>query len=216
MTTNQTIDGLDRETLAFALGFKCHGHKNRTDQAADMQHARDKLRALLDSPVVEVRDKCGVQMVDCPECTHQWGHFFECGNKPSAQPQGEPVAYRVVFNDGEKSKWEDGTPQSQDLYDVRDGVIRGVERAYAEQPAPVAVAPKSECPNCLGDAMFGCDACTPDPVAVVLPECLTAAELEELEVIEAFIHGQGLSNLAGTMAAARQFIDEVTRLNPSL
>lgn len=51
---------------------------------------------------------------------------------------GEPVAYRVVFNDGEKSKWEDGTPQSQDLYDVRDGVIRGVERAYAEQPAPVA------------------------------------------------------------------------------
>ncbi|NMZ13264.1 hypothetical protein HBO07_18445 [Pseudomonas proteolytica] len=56
----------------------------------------------------------------------------------------------------------------------------------------------------------------PAPVVVVLPERLTEAELEELEVIEAFIHGQGLSNLAGTMAAARQFIDEVTRLNPSL
>ena len=53
----------------------------------------------------------------------------------------------------------------------------------------------------------------PAPVAVALPERLTQAELEELEVIEAFIHGQGLSNLAGTMAAARQFIDEVTRLN---
>lgn len=55
-----------------------------------------------------------------------------------------------------------------------------------------------------------------EPVAVALPERLTPAELEELEVIEAFIHGQGLSNLAGTMAAARQFIDEVHRLNPSL
>lgn len=46
-------------------------------------------------------------------------------------------------------------------------------------------------------------------VAVVLPERLTPAELEELEVIEVLLHGQGLSNLAGTMAAARQFIDEV-------
>lgn len=55
--------------------------------------------------------------------------------------------------------------------------------------------------------------CRGEQVAVVLPERLTPAELEELEVIEALIHGQGLSNLAGTMAAARQFIDEVTRLN---
>ncbi|WP_097303857.1 hypothetical protein [Pseudomonas chlororaphis] len=56
-----------------------------------------------------------------------------------AQPQGEPVAYRVIFNDGERSKWEDGTPQSQDLYDVRDGVVSGVECAYASPPAPVTV-----------------------------------------------------------------------------
>lgn len=53
MTNNQTIDGLDRETLAFALGFKCHGHKNRTDQQADKQNALDKIRALLDAPAVE-------------------------------------------------------------------------------------------------------------------------------------------------------------------
>lgn len=53
MTNNPTIDGLDRETLAFALGFKCHGHKNRTDQQADKQNALDKIRALLDAPVVE-------------------------------------------------------------------------------------------------------------------------------------------------------------------
>lgn len=53
MTNNPTIDGLDRETLAFALGFKCHGHKNRTDQQADKQNALDKIRAVLDAPVVE-------------------------------------------------------------------------------------------------------------------------------------------------------------------
>ena len=52
----------------------------------------------------------------------------------------------------------------------------------------------------------------PAPVSV-LPERLTAAELEELEVIEVLLHGQGLSNLAGTMAAARQFIDEVACLD---
>lgn len=53
----------------------------------------------------------------------------------------------------------------------------------------------------------------PAPVSVVLPERLTSAELEELEVIEALLHGQGLSNLAGTMAAARQFIDEIACLD---
>lgn len=53
----------------------------------------------------------------------------------------------------------------------------------------------------------------PVPVAVVLPERLTAAELEELEVIEVLLHGQGLSNLAGTVAADRQFIDEIVCLD---
>ncbi|MGB4488458.1 MAG: hypothetical protein WBI95_23560 [Pseudomonas veronii] len=43
----------------------------------------DELRALLDAPGIEVRDKCGVQMVDCPECSHQWDHCFECGNGPA-------------------------------------------------------------------------------------------------------------------------------------
>jgi hypothetical protein len=51
------------------------------------------------------------------------------------------------------------------------------------------------------------------PVSAVMPERLTSAELEELEVIEVLLHGQGLSNLAGTMAAARQFIDEVASLD---
>lgn len=44
-------------------------------------------------------------------------------------------------------------------------------------------------------------------------ERLTPAEIEELEVIEVLLHGQGLSNLAGTMAAARQFIDEIVCLD---
>lgn len=48
---------------------------------------------------------------------------------------------------------------------------------------------------------------------VVLPEQLHSAELEELEVIEVLLSGQGLGNLAGAMSAGRQFIDEVTKLN---
>lgn len=59
MTNNQTIDGLDRETLAFALGFKCHGYKNRTDQQADKQNALDKIRAIMDAPVVEHQEPKG-------------------------------------------------------------------------------------------------------------------------------------------------------------
>lgn len=43
------------------------------------------------APSLESLNKCGVQVVDCPECSHQWDHFFECGNRP-ARPQGGPVA----------------------------------------------------------------------------------------------------------------------------
>ena len=89
--------------------------------------ATEELLALLDADKVNSREMGLMQYVEAHPI------------KPAAQHQGEPVAYRVVFNDGEKSKWEDGTPQSQDLYDVRDGVIRGVELAYAEQPAPAGV-----------------------------------------------------------------------------
>jgi len=72
----------------------------------------------------------------------------------------------------------------------------------------------SDAPGFIADIRDVLDSNQSAPVAAVMPERLTVAELEELEVIEALIHGQGLSNLAGTMAAARQFIDEVTRLNP--
>lgn len=80
---NQTIDGVPRrmlEEIAVLLyRVKC-------------TPLEQELRALLDSPAVEVRDRCGVQMVNCPECAHQWDHFFECGNKEVAQPQDDMVA----------------------------------------------------------------------------------------------------------------------------
>ena len=82
MSQNQTINGVSRELLEklwrSANGMRWTG-------------VSDELRALLDAPVIDVRNKCGVQMVDCPECTHQWDHFFDCGNKPAAQSQGDPV-----------------------------------------------------------------------------------------------------------------------------
>jgi hypothetical protein len=99
--------------------------------------------------------------------------------------------------------------------------MRSILSASAEPPAPAT----TECTSCDGSGEYidaigdwrGYCSCPagvslknrPAPVAVVMPERLTPAELEELEVIEVLLHGQGLSNLAGTMAAARQFIDEV-------
>lgn len=41
---------IDRQTLAFALGLQCHGHKNRTDQAMDKQNAIDKVRRIMEAP----------------------------------------------------------------------------------------------------------------------------------------------------------------------
>lgn len=122
MTTNQTIDGVPRELLDDLASY---GESGKVPEPWMVE----KLRALLESPA------------SCETCggSGRFGMgFCECCQE-AAQPLGAPVAYRVVFNDGEKSKWEDGAPQGQDLYDVRDGVIRAVERAYAEQPAPVAV-----------------------------------------------------------------------------
>ena len=58
-----------------------------------------------------------------------------------ASSQGEPVAHKIEFNDGHKSGWYDGPPSSVDTDDVVDGVIAGVQLAYAEQPAPVSVVP---------------------------------------------------------------------------
>lgn len=133
MTTNQTIDGVlvPRELLSYwaecleSAGFK--------DRPAEM-------RALLGAPEKPSGDPAG----SFEKHMQYMRENIELKNRiaelEAAQPQGEPVAYRVVFSDGEKSRWEDGTPQAQDLYDVRDGVIRGIERAYSEQPVPVAVA----------------------------------------------------------------------------
>ena len=78
MTTNQTIDNVPRELLE-----RIREKLSQTDYTWSANDPKEELRALLDAPGIEVRDKCGVQMVDCPECSHQWDHFFECGNGPA-------------------------------------------------------------------------------------------------------------------------------------
>src|SRR5690606_11351345 len=83
MTTNQTIDGVPRDLLERIAEVLLRGGSASTPYR--------ELRALPDEPAIEVLDKCGVQMIDCPECSHQWDHFFECGNKYDTQPKGAPV-----------------------------------------------------------------------------------------------------------------------------
>lgn len=134
MTTNQTIDGVPvfyaiDAPNAYPLEAGTLDRIERSDGALWV-HLNGKRSKLI-----------GLQSLDflISQLKQIKGEVF--GTEPAARPQGEPVAYRAVFSDGEKSKWEDGTPQSQDLYDVRDGVTRGVELAYAEQPAPVQGEP---------------------------------------------------------------------------
>ena len=123
MTTNQTIDGIDRETLAIALGFTCHGHKNRTDQAADMQQARDKLRALLEAPACKTPGS-----MDCPG-----DGVGPCKKCPVAQPQGEPVAWI-------KPEVLATLRKDECCYAFGEQSPKGsLVPLYAEPPAPVAV-----------------------------------------------------------------------------
>jgi len=72
---------INRETLAFALGFICHGHKNRTEQAADRQNALDKVRRLLEAP--PRCPGCGYTEQDCRE---QMDHHL-CGLPEPAKPR---------------------------------------------------------------------------------------------------------------------------------
>jgi hypothetical protein len=155
-----------------------------------MQHdptARE-LRALLDAPVCKICD--GLGHVPDGEIYGSGGVEFENGPvecvkdcpacKPAAKPQGGPILIQAVAitrqnDDGIYLEWllEGGIsemefpgqvlfamPEANDLCD-EDGSAEIYIRP-AEQPAPVAVVPKSECPNCLGDSMFRCDACIPD------------------------------------------------------
>ncbi|WP_288937006.1 hypothetical protein [uncultured Sphingomonas sp.] len=135
---NQTIDGVGRETLAIALGLTCHGYKNRTDQAVDRQHARDKLRAMLDAPTCKTPSGAA-----CPG-----DGVGPCKKCAAAQPQGEPVAHMpvercydvrakmiIAFNEAKKA--------GGDLDDALDAAYKSALRyspnpMNAEQPAPVA------------------------------------------------------------------------------
>lgn len=163
MTNSQTIDGVlvSRELLEVML--TAHQSWPSYDKA------RKELRALLDAPAVEselsrMTRRCQNAELALKVQTENYEAL------KAVQAQGEPVAWAVnrggvleLFNsEGEAlddlKEWRKNAPP----HDVSVGPVR----LYAEQPAPVAVVPKSECPNCLGDAMFGCDTCTPDPVAV--------------------------------------------------
>jgi len=144
MTTNQTIDGVlvSRELLE-----RIREKLSQTDYTWPARDPEEELRALLDADKVNNRQMGLMQYVEAHPV------------KPVAQPQGEPVAWCI---DREE-------PGHLGGYCSAAMKVNGVgfqghtKPLYAEQPAPVAVmVPKSECPNCLGDSMFGCDSCIPD------------------------------------------------------
>lgn len=135
MTNNQTIDGVlvSRELLERFVS-SVEAHRYGFD-------GLEELRALLDAPDMPADNKCGVQMVDCPECTHQWDHFFDCGNTPAAQPRGEPVAYRCRHSESEP--W---------FFSDKPGYWEW-QALFVQQPAPLKIGHGVAVRN-IG---FGCD-----------------------------------------------------------
>lgn len=132
MTTNQTIDGVPRELL------------ERIARAGIWQNEVKELRALLDLPAckrcngsgwIDNLRPVGTQAMDCPDC------------KPSAQPQGEPVAWangeQLLLCSRSPREVQPNNPMMHNLPRNIAGSALRTEYCdtplYAEQPAPVAV-----------------------------------------------------------------------------
>ena len=147
MTTNQTIDGVPRAWL------------EEYESLADLTSGdAQRLRALLDAPeskptglsqgwnLTRKHDGfvIGHQSVAYPpdekaiERAERDGYVWVPFLVPAAHAQGEPVAWQ------RKSKIKEGSWVSLPDSDVEEAIRLGYEvrKLYAEQPAPVAVAPE--------------------------------------------------------------------------
>lgn len=131
MTTNQTIDGVPRELLAF---LEKHVSGTCTRHALPKL---EELRALLDATRCDSCDDSG----DLIDLTGEWRGYCICPagvtlrDKPVAQPQGEPVY--MVRSPG-SCCWEEMRGESLEMCQAQPGEYE-VRKLYAEQPAPVAV-----------------------------------------------------------------------------
>lgn len=132
MTTNQTIDGVHRDTLDRALNG-CGLEKTE---------ALKELRALLDAHTnpygfCHSHTQQDTGSAYCPDCGDAWKKWY------AAQPQGEPVAWEDSLLNEMSRRF--GLKKYDNEHLVIDDTQVGVEFAiewfkklYAEQPAPVA------------------------------------------------------------------------------
>ncbi|MBS6081872.1 MAG: hypothetical protein KIC49_11720 [Pseudomonas fluorescens] len=139
--TNQTIDGVPRAALADFIEYSVPGPYG----ADEKWHAdKQKLRGLLDAPAYPNR-LCHIDYTAHPyicgclkgdeEAQRRYDEKF---GKPAAQPQVEPVAWRVTGRGGLTV-----TPQYPKWAVGERGLT--ITPLYAEQPAPVAVVPEGYC-----------------------------------------------------------------------
>ena len=122
MTTNQTIDGVPRELLEYAVAL--------IDKAGQRGNVSNELRALLDGPE---RDYVLINKM-----YFSYAEILEWREKACEetekydQSQGEPVAeLQVAF-------FEHG-PMATINWFTPSAFEPGATKLYAEQPAPVAV-----------------------------------------------------------------------------
>ncbi|VVP61650.1 hypothetical protein PS870_06395 [Pseudomonas fluorescens] len=161
MTTNQTIDGVPRKALEQALlamkRIYQAGHDRILDAGGtcdtpEYMMANDptarELRALLDAEACTSCDSSGEYI----DAIGDWRGYCSCPagvelkNRPTAQPQCEPVAYAAFADNGNIRCWS-STNEAVGLKILAEegAEIVPLYRRPPEQPAPVtAVLPERE------------------------------------------------------------------------
>ena len=161
MTTNQTIDGVPRHWAEIEAAVRGAFEDGKKDYKGCMRERLRELRALLDADRCTSCDGSGEYI----DALGDWRGYCSCAagvaleSKPSAQPQGEPVAWQYRVSAGPQtgwSLWHDGKGEEfKRSYQVETRPL------YAEQPAPVAVEYKIH----MGEALKVFDALKVERIA---------------------------------------------------
>ena len=155
MATNQTIDGVPRELLVRLLNAaewqKLDFERSDSQFKVEIASTVNELRALLDADKCTSCDGSGEYI----DAIGDWRGYCVCPagvaleNKPAAQPQGEPVAWRtnrggVCELFGSLQEAEDDIAQWASIAAPHDDYDRTPTPLYAHQPGPVAADETAE------------------------------------------------------------------------
>lgn len=113
-SSNTEMVSVPRDIIEFAVGFKTHGYKNRSEQQADQWHAQDKLRALLAQPAEQHQGERVGEVVAFGKGLHEiaWaaGRMPRLGTKlythPAPADPGEVERLRADLDECDGDRWK--------------------------------------------------------------------------------------------------------------